>query len=278
MSGRLSFMRPVVFDPGLFGQYGGPANGGFAGTGTNTAYSTAGTWTRVFSQSLVLDVRGGVNYYRNTTITTGDGLTTSTDVGIPGANLDQYTSGISQISISGGNGPFGDPLLGFSASQPWDRSERTWNVVGSLTKLMNKHTLKFGGEWRKNRDILLQTQDAGGSRGRFAFTASGTGSPAEQASLSGLANSFASFLLDWPNTVQRDLKVIDQPGTRHWAIASFIQDKWQVRQNITVDLGLRWEFYKPLEGVQGQGSLSNYDPSTNTLHVSGTAARPKRST
>ena len=44
-------MRPVVFDPGLFGQYGGPANGGFAGTGTNTAYSTAGTWTRVFSQS-----------------------------------------------------------------------------------------------------------------------------------------------------------------------------------------------------------------------------------
>ena len=37
VSGRLSFMRPVVFDPGLFGQYGGPANGGFAGTGTNTA-------------------------------------------------------------------------------------------------------------------------------------------------------------------------------------------------------------------------------------------------
>ena len=64
--------------------------------------------------------------------------------------------------------------------------------------------------------------------------------------MSGLANSFASFLLDWPNTVQRDLKVIDEPGTRHWAIASFIQDKWQLRQNITVDLGLRWEFYKPL--------------------------------
>ena len=35
--------------PGLFGEYGGPANGGFAGTGTNTSYSTAGTWTRVFS-------------------------------------------------------------------------------------------------------------------------------------------------------------------------------------------------------------------------------------
>ena len=67
MSYRVSFMRPVVFDPGLFGNYGGPANGGFAGTGTNTSYSSAVTWTRVFSAKTVLDVRGGLNYYRNVT-------------------------------------------------------------------------------------------------------------------------------------------------------------------------------------------------------------------
>jgi len=265
MSYRLSFMRPVVFDPGLFGEFGGPANGGFAGTGTNTAYSSAVTWTRVINQSTLLDVRGGVNYYRNTTITTGDGLTTSQDIGIPGANLDDYTSGLSQFTING----YSDPILGFAASQPWDRSEKTWNVVSSMTKLMNRHTVKFGGEWRKNRDILLQTQDAGGSRGRFAFNASGTGSPAETASLSGIANPLASFLLDWPSTVQRDLKVVDEPGTRHWAIATFVQDKWQVRSNVTVDLGLRWEYYHPLVGVEGKGTLSNYDPTTNTLHVAG---------
>jgi len=210
-------------------------------------------------------VRGGLNYYRNTTITTGNGLTTSQDIGIPGANLDDYTSGLSQFTING----YSDPILGFAASQPWDRSEKTWNVVSSMTKLMNRHTLKFGGEWRKNRDILLQTQDAGGSRGRFAFNASGTGSPAETASLSGIANPLASFLLDWPSTVQRDLKVVEQPGTRHWAVATFIQDKWQVRSNVTVDLGLRWEYYHPLVGVEGKGTLSNYDPLTNTLHVAG---------
>ncbi len=90
LSYRLSFMRPVVFDPGLYGQYGGPANGGFAGEGTNKSFSTAGTWTRVFSATTVLDVRGGLNYYQNVTTTEGHGLTTSTDVGIPGANLDDY--------------------------------------------------------------------------------------------------------------------------------------------------------------------------------------------
>jgi hypothetical protein len=265
MSYRVSFMRPVVFDPGLFGQYGGPANGGFAGTGTNTSYSTAATWTRVFSKSTVLDVRGGLNYYRNITSTQGDGLTTSKDIGIPGANLDQYTSGISYINVGG----YGDPLLGFSASQPWDRWEKTWNVVGSVTRLMNKHTMKFGGEWRKNTDMLLQTQDAGGPRGRFNFNANGTGNPAESASLSGLANPLASFLLDWPSTVQRDLKVIDRPGTKHWAVAGFIQDKWDVRSNVTVDLGLRWEFYTPLQGIDGKGTLANYDPATNKIEVSG---------
>ena len=115
MSYRVSFMRPVVFDPALFGdEAGGPANGGFAGTGTNTSTSTGVTWTRVFGPKMVLDVRGGLNYYHNVTATTGDGLTTSADVGIPGANIDQFTSGLSQISIGG----YGDPLLGFSASQP----------------------------------------------------------------------------------------------------------------------------------------------------------------
>src|SRR5262249_44877095 len=139
----------------------------------------------------------------------------------------------------------------------------------TLTRLKSTHTFKVGGEWRKNDDMLLQTQDAGGSRGRFIFNASGTGSPAETASLSGIANSFASFLLDWPNGVPRDLKVIDRPGTRHWAIAGFVHDKWQARPHITVDLGLRFEYYNPLEGIEGKGTLANYDPATNTIRVSG---------
>ena len=79
--------------------------------------------------------------------------------------------------------------------------------------------------------------------------------PSEPRTLTGVANSLASFLLDWPNGVTRDLKVIDEPGTKHWAVFLFVQDKWQARPNITVDLGLRWEYYTPLEGVEGQGQL-----------------------
>ena len=38
------------------------------------------------------------------------------------------------------------------------------------------------------------------------------------------------------------MKVIDEPGTKHTALAGFMQDKWQARSNVTVDLGLRWEY------------------------------------
>src|SRR5687767_10181632 len=266
LSYRLNFMRPVVFDDGLYGIYGGPANGGFAGTGTNNSASTAITWTRVFSAKTVMDVRGGLNYYRNVTETTGNGLTTSTEIGIPGANLNEFTSGISQITINNG---FSNPTLGFSNSQPWDRWEKTYNVAATLTRLMTRHTLKFGGEFRKNTDMLLQTQDAGGPRGEFVFNANGTANPAEAASTTSQANSFAAFLLDWPANVRRDLKVFDEPGTRHTGFAAFVQDKWQVRPDITVDLGLRWEFYTPLVGIAGKGGLANYDPATHTIQVAG---------
>ena len=265
MSYRVSFMRPVVFDPGLHGQYGGPANGGFAGEGTNNSSSSAATWTRVFSAKTVMDIRGGLNYYRNITTTTGHGLTTSTEVGIPGANLNDFTSGISQITLNG----YSNPALGFSNSQPWDRWEKTYNVAGTITRLMTKHTLKFGGEFRKNTDMLLQTQDAGGPRGEFAFTANGTANPAEPASTSGQANAFAAFLLDWPATVRRDLKVFDEPGTKHIGLAGFVHDKWQARPNVTVDLGLRWEYYSPLEGIAGKGALATYNPATHLIQVAG---------
>ncbi len=120
-------------------------------------------------------------------------------------------------------------MLGFSPSLPWDRSEQTWNFATTVTKLVRSHTVKMGGEWRHNRDMLLQTQDAGGSRGQFNFNASGTGLPSDASSLTGVANSLASFLLDWPNGVSRDLKVIDEPGTKHSAVSLFVQDKWQAQ-------------------------------------------------
>jgi hypothetical protein len=268
---RFSYQRPEIFVPGTFGEIGG-AGADFAGTGYQNTYSTALTWTRTLSSNLIMEWRGGYMRYHNEALSTGDGLTTSTDVGIPGANYDDFSSGLSRIVLQNG---FTEPMVGFAASLPWDRGEETYSLVGMVTKVAGNHTVKAGTELRHNEDFLLQIQDAGGVRGEFRFNGARTATPADTRAQSGLANAFAAFLLDAPSLIQRDVKVIDRPGTKHTSVFAFVQDKWQVSPKLTLDLGLRWEYYTPLRGIADQGGLSNYDFTNNTVRIAGYGSVPQ---
>jgi outer membrane receptor protein involved in Fe transport len=268
LSARLSFQKPEIVDPPVFGMFGGGGKD-FAGTGTNLTYSTGANFNRVWSNTFVMELRGGLSYYHNEALAAGAGQKTAQEMGIPGANIDEWTSGMTQLDITG----FSNPVVGFAASLPWDRSERTVQFTGVFTKITGNHSIKFGADVRNNRDFLLQTQDNGGPRGRFQFRGPQTAIPTDAAAQNGFANAFASFLLDVPAGVGRDLKVVN-PGTRHSAYFTFIQDKWQVSPDLTIDLGLRHEYYTPLVGLDERGSLSNYDPATNTLNVEGYSGVP----
>jgi hypothetical protein len=249
ISGRFSFLRPGARRPGGVRpvrrlEAGQPVRERLLGIGTDTTYSTGLNYTRTWSNTLVMEARGGMNYFHNQALSGGDGLKTAADVGIRGANIDAWSSGITSIDI--GNN-MSSPLVGFAASLPWDRSERTVQFATVFTKIAGNHTIKFGEDFRHTRDFLLQTQDNGGPRGQFQFRANQTSIPSDAAATAGFANGFASFLLDVPSLVQRDLKVTD-PGVRFWAFFTFVQDKWAVTPKLTIDLGLRHEFYTPFIG------------------------------
>ena len=82
----------------------------------------------------------------------------------------------------------------------------------------------------------------------------------------------ASFLLDSPSSVGRDINTYF-PAYRAWQFFAFAGDKWQVSQKLTVDMGLRWEYYAP-PTPQFAGGFSNYIPSTNQLVVAGVGGNP----
>jgi hypothetical protein len=123
---------------------------------------------------------------------------------------------------------------------------------------------------RRLRDELLQTQDAGGPRGEFQFRNNQTaisGSPVLDQ-----ANSLASLLLDAPSLVQRDLAIVF-PAYRAIMLFTYLQDKWQVSQKLTIDLGLRHDYYPPAT-PRLPGGFSNYNPANNTLVVAGIGSNP----
>lgn len=274
LSWRLSLQRPEVVQlpPDGYDAFGSPLGGGFMATGTNKTYSSAVNWAHTFSNNFLMEARGGVSYYKNVAVTSADGQNLAEQVGIKGVNLgDAWTSGPTTITINNG---FSNPMIGYVNSLPWDRYERTWELASTFTRLFGNHTMKFGVDWRRNDDMLLQTQDNQGPRGGYTFSGAQTGSTTDTGANSGLANAFASFLLDQPSGIARDIKVLDNPGSRHWAFFTFIHDKWQVSKKVTIDLGLRWEYYSPFVGIAGKGSLSNYDPYTNTLSLSGYGNTP----
>ena len=266
---RYSFQRTTVFDPGLYGPnggiYGGPHNSGFEGSGPSRNQSPGLNYTHIFSPTLVSEFRFGIVRNHNQAINVDSGSTISRDIGIPGVNLDAWSSGLAEIRLDG----YTAPMLGFSNSLPWIRAVTNFNMVNNWTKTMGTHIFKWGADIRRERQDLQQTQTFN-PRGRFTFSAGPTslnGNPSTS-----FGNAFASFLLDQPNSIGRDLAVMF-PARRNTIYNLYFQDKWQVSQKLTLDLGLRWEYW-PSSTPHFPGGFSNYNPFNNTLLLAGIGSVP----
>jgi hypothetical protein len=261
VSGRFSVQNATTMDPATFGIFGGLKP--FAGSGTNPTESYGGTYNRVWSATLVQEVRFGRTHHHNEAIGEDYGLRTSDEFGIRGVNLNAFTSGITTIDVGG----YSNYLIGFETSLPWDREESTLTVSTTATKMWGDHTLKVGGDFRTNRHLLDQVTHP---RGSWQYRGSTTALDTDSAAVNGYANALAAFLLDAPSQVERGLvhDTIHRGGT-HKAVYTYVHDKWQLRPDVTLDLGLRHELYFPLVGYTPVGGQATYDPDTNTIRVAG---------
>jgi hypothetical protein len=282
LSGRFSFQRVVTFQQAAFGAFlGGPAGSGFEGTGEQKAYSTGANYDHVFSPTFFTEARVGVAHLRNNAQTNDYGTSDATTIGIPGVNISgqPFTTGQAAVTIctsdpapgqACGTTAFSSPLMGYSASEPWIRGEANIDFVNIWTKIKGNHTLKAGMDLRRVRDDLLQDQTFS-PRGAFTYGDAQTSDAADTAGTN-VANDIASFLLDQPTEVGRDLNTFF-PAYRDWWFFAFVSDKWQATPKMTVDLGVRWEFYPPAT-PKSAGGFSNYNPVNNTLVIAGVSGNP----
>src|SRR5260370_42393773 len=81
-----------------------------------------------------------------------------------------------------------------------------------------------------------------------------------------------SFLLAVPDRVARDVNACLQ-ALRQTQVFAYVADNWQVSPKLTLNLGIRWEYYQP-PTPHFAGGFSNYNPSDNTLEIAGIGSNP----
>ena len=210
--------------------------------------------TLTLSSSRLNEFRVGINKYDLAQFGSDFGIPKNNELGIPNGNIEghPYTFGIADFNIAG---YLRTASPGFTNSV---RIGKTVQVSDNFTWVVDKHSVKFGGDARFITSTLTNPQTQ--PRGLFTFDRNYT-------SNLGAANTgqpWASFLLGLPNRVQRDF-VDTYPEVLINFVGFFMQDDFRVTRNLTVNLGLRWDLLTtPVEKNNRQTNFSLQDGLIHT--------------
>jgi outer membrane receptor protein involved in Fe transport len=258
LMGRYTYFATDIDTPSVFGTVaGGPPLGGLvnAGVSTSLAQNVAVTYNHEFSPSLLATGRFGFSRLKLTDFAADSDLQTTSAVGIPGVNgvgNPDYTNGLSTMGITG---PVGAFSMGAAVGH-FIENETVFNGAGLGTKIYGNHTMKFGADIKK---VFFIRTDASGV-GSFAYGQSLTGST--DVANSGLG--MASFLLGLSSNYTRRITVV-LPQEKQWRDGIFFQDNWKLTPKLTLNLGLRWEYYSPMFTGNFDSPLTNLDTNTGNI-------------
>ena len=238
-----------------------------AGEGDIKAQGFAFNDTQTFNSNLLNEFRVGWSSIKFFMTPIDYGTNIAQSVGIPGINLGDTTSAMSQIMFNNG----GMRNIGANANQPLITNQNDIQIFDNVTKVAGKHTVKVGGSYtHRSREIL----NADTIVGRFDFNQNLTSSCAGITSgCTAAANTgfdFASFLLGYASNASRTLF---DPGTYtelRPEFAAYVQDDIRLTSRLTVNAGLRWDMYVPW--VEKDNKQSNFDVSTGRFVVAADSA------
>lgn len=177
----------------------------------------------------VIDVAGNAGI--------GGVSTTPFDWGLPGINFNSFT--------------------GLSSPVPSRVLNQTYTITDQIFWNRGKHNWRFGGDYRR---ILEGVQSARNAEGTFIFNGFATGEylPGSTTAVANTGSDFADFLLGMP--AQSTL----QSGTSAYEFRAnsydlYAQDDWRILPNLSLNLGLRYEYIAPY--TETQDHIANLDVS-----------------
>ena len=176
-------------------------------------------WNHTFSPTLLNEARGNAAGWRWKDLENNP----NSPWGLPKAFMDNVNC------CSGVIGTIHDQSkLDYGIGAPGTFDQWTYAVKDTLTKVYKSHTIKLGGEYTR---LTFVDNAPWSARPNYYF------------------NNMWDFLNDAPTTEnatfnpQTGTPTDFRKDTRQGLYAAFVQDDYKVRQNLTINLGLRWEYF-----------------------------------
>jgi hypothetical protein len=146
--------------------------------------------------------------------------------------------------------------LGRQTSNPQFQNPTLWIPSASYSKILSKHSLKFGYQYMNIRTEILDTNPLYGQDTYSGGFSKPSGGPSDSTSY-----SLADFIFGLPNTINQGSYAV--VNLRQFVHSLYAQDDYRITPRLTLNLGLRWEFASPL--YERNNNYSNFDPTTDSM-------------
>ncbi len=225
--------------------------------------------THTFSPTLINEFRFGFNWGKFANLQYNDNVNEAASLGMNNMPFSQgpLNGGLPPVTISG-NASI--QAFGSHSNDPSIEGENIYQILDNATKTMGNHSLKMGFEFMPIRDYGTAV---GASRGTYTFSGQFT-------SLTGISNTgsgVADFIAQG-YTPSGSLTGTDNMGggglsnyeLNNWDygyIAGYIQDNWRTTRKLTLDFGIRYEYFTPKK--ENAGAWVNWVRETGQVGPNG---------
>lgn len=156
--------------------------------------------------------------------------------------------GLNPFTVNNGGlmniGPQGYSSVGGANWLPTQEYNNVWDFIQNVSINKGKHAFKFGGEFRQIRFPFFQVPSA---RGQFSFSRNQSNLP----SISDSGDGMATWLMGLPSNGSQ-LTTQNFISSFKEAYSFYAQDDWKVSQNLTLNIGVRYEITSPIGEEQGR--------------------------
>jgi hypothetical protein len=226
-----------------------PQLGGKSSTNSNSVQAgyTIGyhKLTNIFNANWNWATNQATNFFTNTSdIATNIGILGPPSGSLPAPALNTYplNFGLPDVTLSN--------FTGLSEQQPSSSLSQTISLSEALSWIHGQHNIRMGGDYRRvHRDFLGSSN----STGTFYFTGLYTGS------------ALGDFLLGEPQETSIDSSA-SKSYLRENIWDAYVTDDWRARPNLTLNYGLRYEFFAPYTEKYGRLAMVDTNPVTNSTY------------